>query len=51
MNGREYRVIGDLARSDVVMRDTFWIGVYPGLTAAHIDFMLESIRRFVAMQG
>ena len=47
MAGREYRVVGDLARSDIVMRDTFWIGVYPGLTPSHIAFMLETIKAFV----
>ena len=29
------------------MRDTFWIGVYPGLTEGHIDYMVDTIGRFV----
>lgn len=39
-----YRAIGDLANSDVIMRSTFWIGVWPGLTTEMIDFMVASIR-------
>jgi CDP-6-deoxy-D-xylo-4-hexulose-3-dehydrase len=39
-----YRVIGDLETTDRVMRDAFWIGVYPGLTPAMVDYMVDSIR-------
>ena len=46
MQGRNFRVHGDLANSDRVMRDTFWIGVYPGLTAEHIGYMAETITAF-----
>ena len=40
---RNYRVVGDLRNSDRVMHRTFWIGVYPGLTPAMLDYVLESI--------
>ena len=40
---RKYRVVGDLRNSDRVMHRTFWIGVYPGLTPAMLDYVLESI--------
>ncbi|MCR5614462.1 lipopolysaccharide biosynthesis protein RfbH [Treponema sp.] len=40
-----YRVIGDLAVTDRIMRDTFWIGVYPGMTDSMIDKMIEVIKR------
>ncbi len=46
MLGRDYRVVGDLANSDKVMCDTFWIGVYPGLGEAEITYMLDTIRTF-----
>ena len=36
-----YRVIGDLSVTDRIMRDTFWIGVYPGMTEAMIDKMIS----------
>ncbi len=40
------RVVGDLQASDTVMNDTFSLGVYPGLTPAMIDYVLESIEVF-----
>ena len=42
-----YRVIGDLSVTDRIMRDTFWIGVYPGMTDAMIDKMIEVIKASV----
>lgn len=39
--GVEYRVSGPLDMTDKVMRDTFWIGVWPGLTKAHIEYIVE----------
>ena len=44
--GQNFRVVGDLRVSDQVMNDAFWIGVYPGITAAMIDYMVETIGRF-----
>ena len=35
-----YRVIGTLENTDRIMRDSFWIGVYPGMTDAKIDYMI-----------
>ena len=45
--GREYRVVGDLKNADVVMKRAFWVGVYPGLTGAMIDYLLETVHDFV----
>lgn len=42
-----FRVVGKLVNTDRVMRDSFWIGVYPGLTVAMINYMLETISDFV----
>ena len=39
-----YRVVGDLATTDRVMRDGFWLGVYPGLTPAMLDYVVDSLR-------
>lgn len=39
-----YRAIGDLKNSDFVMNNVFWLGVYPGLTSAQLDFMISSVR-------
>jgi CDP-6-deoxy-D-xylo-4-hexulose-3-dehydrase len=37
------RVIGDLTNTDVVMNDTFWIGVWPGLTIPMLDYVIENL--------
>ena len=44
----EHRVISDLAISDQVMRGGFFVGVYPGLDKARLDYMLETFARFFA---
>ena len=41
-----YRVSGSLENSDVITERTFWIGVFPGVTAEMIDYMVASIREF-----
>lgn len=41
--GQGYRVVGELTNTDRIMADTFWIGVYPGMTDEMIDYMAESI--------
>jgi CDP-6-deoxy-D-xylo-4-hexulose-3-dehydrase len=46
MLGRDFRVSGDLANSDRIMRQTFWIGVYPGLSDGAIDYVLDVITDF-----
>jgi CDP-6-deoxy-D-xylo-4-hexulose-3-dehydrase len=46
MKGRDFRVHGELTNSDKVMRDAFWVGLYPGLTTDHIGYLVETIRAF-----
>lgn len=41
--GEDYRVIGELENTDRIMRDTFWVGVYPGMTDEMVDYMAEVI--------
>lgn len=41
--GDGYRVIGELENTDRIMRDTFWVGVYPGMTDEMVDYMAEVI--------
>jgi CDP-6-deoxy-D-xylo-4-hexulose-3-dehydrase len=50
-DGTDYRVSGALDATDRVMNDTFWVGVYPGLSDAMVDRMLEVIRGAVATQA
>lgn len=42
--GEGYRVVGELTNTDRIMKDTFWVGVYPGMNDAMIDQMAETIR-------
>src|SRR5699024_5441266 len=42
--GRGYRIAGSLENTDRIMRDTFWVGVYPGMTDEKIDYMAKVIR-------
>lgn len=46
VSGKGYRVVGELANTDRVMNDTFWIGVYPGMTKPMLDAMIEAIGEF-----
>lgn len=43
-SGKGYRVVGDLCETDRIMRDSFWIGVYPGMTEAMLDDMVGAIK-------
>lgn len=45
--GRGYRIAGDLMVTDRIMTDTFWIGVYPGMTDAMIDRMIRVLKEAV----
>lgn len=45
--GQQFRQVGDLANSDVVMTSTFWVGVWPGLTDAMLAFVIESLHESV----
>jgi CDP-6-deoxy-D-xylo-4-hexulose-3-dehydrase len=43
----DFRVVGELTNTDIVMRRSFWVGVYPGLTEEMLAFTAESISEFV----
>jgi CDP-4-dehydro-6-deoxyglucose reductase, E1 len=43
MEGRAYRVSGELTNTDKVMNSTFWIGLYPGITGAMLDYVGEQM--------
>ena len=42
--GEGYRIAGPLTNTDRIMRDTFWVGVYPGMTEEMIDYMASAIK-------
>lgn len=43
--GEGYRVVGSLENTDRIMEESFWIGVYPGMTEQMLDYMAENIVR------
>lgn len=49
MIGKNFRVSGDLTNTDIVMNQTFWIGVYPGLSTEMLDFVVEKIETFLGV--
>ncbi|WP_204809016.1 lipopolysaccharide biosynthesis protein RfbH [Mycobacterium riyadhense] len=44
----DFRIVGDLTNTDIVMNRTFWVGTFPGLTRPMLDFMTDSIREYMA---
>lgn len=47
--GRKYRVSGELARTDAIMNNTFWIGVYPGLNEEMLEYVAQRIEVFLGV--
>lgn len=47
-SGNGFRVVKDLSVTDMVMNNTFWIGVYPGMSDRMLNYMIDKIRKFVA---
>ena len=46
--GKGFRIVGELKNTDFVMTNTFWIGVYPGMTEEMLQYMISTIKEFVA---
>jgi CDP-6-deoxy-D-xylo-4-hexulose-3-dehydrase len=46
-SGEGYRVVGTLENTDRIMNDSFWIGVYPGMTQPMLEAMVNTIKEFV----
>lgn len=49
MIGRNFRVSGELTNTDIVMNQTFWIGVFPGLTETHLDYIATKLEEFLGV--
>ena len=47
-SGEGYRVVGSLENTDRIMNDTFWVGVYPGMSDEKLDYMIKVIKDAVA---
>lgn len=48
-SGQGYRAVGDLEQTNRIMRDTFWVGVYPGMTNEMIDFVAAQITEAITL--
>jgi CDP-6-deoxy-D-xylo-4-hexulose-3-dehydrase len=46
MLGRNFRISGNLRNTDLVMNQTFWLGIYPGLQKDHLDYVTKKIEEF-----
>ena len=44
----KHRVVGNLDNADQIMRNGFWLGVFPGLTSEMIDYVIKSVKEFVS---
>ena len=42
-----YRKIGELSNSDIMMNNSFWLGVWPGLNASHYEYILEIVKNYI----
>lgn len=45
-NNYKYRVVGDLKNTDIIMNDTFWIGVWPGIDDDCIEYIITKFNTF-----
>jgi CDP-4-dehydro-6-deoxyglucose reductase, E1 len=43
----DFRIVGDLTNTDIVMNRAFWVGTFPGLTEPMLDYVAESIAEFM----
>ena len=46
-SGEGYRIVGGLTNTDTIMHDSFWIGVYPGMTDEMLDHMINTVKESV----
>ena len=49
--GHPHRVVGSLNNTDFVMKQVFWIGIYPGLTREMLDFIAQSLSQYANAQA
>ena len=47
MKNQNYKVVGSLENSDLVMKNSFWLGVYPGLTIDNLKYISSILHKFI----
>ena len=43
-----YRTIGSLENCDMIMNNSFWLGVWPGLNQVHYEYILDTVRKYIS---
>jgi CDP-6-deoxy-D-xylo-4-hexulose-3-dehydrase len=46
MKDLTFKVNGELKNTDFVMENTFWIGLYPGLSLEHLDYVISKFKNY-----
>jgi CDP-6-deoxy-D-xylo-4-hexulose-3-dehydrase len=46
MEHKNFRVSGKLTNTNIVMHNTFWLGVFPGLNVEHLDYVVNKIEEY-----
>jgi len=49
MKNVKYKVVGDLKNTDIIMNNTFWVGIYPGLSETQLKFTADTIKEFCGL--
>ena len=51
MLNQEYRIVGNLNISDRIMKNSFWVGIYPGLQKKHLKYVSKTLENYCRLFG
>ena len=49
--GVDYKISGELKNTDKIMNDSFWVGVYPGMSDEKIEYIIKTVRGFISTKS